>query len=87
MVTATRRRAGSQLELAPLMGDQTGSRERVILISGDQMPGEHGELAGGSDDRSLETAARLDPLIERAKRSRCSTGGPGSLDQHPAHLR
>jgi hypothetical protein len=28
------------------VSDQTGSGERVVLIFGDQMPGEHGELVG-----------------------------------------
>ena len=36
----------STRELAPLVADQTGPGERIVLVGGDQMPGEDCELAG-----------------------------------------
>src|SRR6266576_156840 len=41
---------GAQLELAPLVGDEGGQREGVVLAFDDQVPAQHGEFAGGSDD-------------------------------------
>jgi hypothetical protein len=51
-----------------VVGNQAGSGEAVVLIFGDQMPGEHGELAGGGDDCGLEAAAGFDALVERPQR-------------------
>jgi hypothetical protein len=86
VVTATRRGAGDQLELAALVGDQAGSGESVVLIFGDQMPGEDGHLAGGRDHRGVEAAAGLDALVERPQRPGRSARRPGRLNQHPADL-
>jgi hypothetical protein len=50
------------------------------------MPGEHGQLAGGRDDRGLEAATGLDALVERAERPGRPAGRPGCLNQDAAHL-
>src|SRR3954451_12873092 len=86
VVAAAGWRPGGEFELAPLVADQTGPGERIVLVLGDQMPGEDCEFAGGGDDRDLETAAGLDPLVERPQRSGRAAGGPGRLHQHAAHL-
>ena len=70
IVAAPRWCAGGELEFAPLVGDQAGPGEGVVLIFGHQMPRQDGHLAGGGDDGGLEAAAGLDPLVERPQRPR-----------------
>ena len=53
------RRAGGQLELAALVRDQPRSGEGVVLIFGDQVPGQHRHLPGGCHDRGREAPASL----------------------------
>jgi hypothetical protein len=50
------------------------------------VPAEHGELAGGGDDRDLQSAAGADALVEGAQRTGDACGGEGGLDQHSARL-
>ncbi len=68
------------------MGDQAGAGERVVLLLCDEMPAQHGHLAGGRDGRDLEPAPGLDAAMERPQR----TGGPrraeGGFDEHPSGL-
>lgn len=68
------------------MGHQARAGEGIVLVLGDQVPGEHGHLPCGGHDSFLEPAASLHPLEERAERSRCPGGRPGSLDQDPTHV-
>jgi len=68
------------------VGDERRSGESVVLVLGDQVPSEHGHLAGGGDDSLLEPAAGFDALVERAERAGCPRGGPRGLDQHPADV-
>src|SRR4051812_50153133 len=66
---------GLALELAQLA---LGDRRRavaVVLVLGQQVPGEHGELAGGRADRDLLAAAGGDPGVEGAQRARCADRG------------
>ncbi len=86
VVAATRWRPGRQLQLPPLVGDQAGPGECVVLVLGDQVPGQHRHLPGGRDDRGLESAARLDALVERPQRAGRPARGPGRLDQDSADL-
>jgi hypothetical protein len=39
------RRAGGEFELSALVGDETGPGEGIVLIIGDEMQCEHGQLA------------------------------------------
>ncbi len=78
---------GAELERPELLLGQRRAAERVVLVLDDQVPAEHGELAGGRDDRDLHSAPRADPFIERAQRSWGADGDPGGFDEHPAGVR
>ena len=75
-----------RVEFALFVRHQTGPGERIVLVFGDQVPGQHGHLAGGGDDGGLEAAAGLDPLDRTPAAAGRPAGRPGRLDQHPAHL-
>ena len=78
MVTATGGGAGSQLELAAFVADQARPSERVVLIFGDQVPGQHRQLW------AVATTAVWKPrrALIRSKNAR---NGPGArLADHAA---
>jgi hypothetical protein len=50
VVASPRGAAGGELELAPLVGDQAGPGEGVVLVVDGQVPGQDGQLPGGGDD-------------------------------------
>src|SRR3954463_7410807 len=58
--------AGAQFERADLLAGQRRALEGVVLLAGEEVPEQHGELAGDSDDRDLAAAARADTLVEGA---------------------
>ena len=64
-------RAGAELERAEFAIDDRLSFERVVLLGGEQLPGQRREFAGGRDDRDLSAATLSDALIERAERAGC----------------
>lgn len=86
VVAAPGWRAGGEFELAAFVGDQAGPGEGVVLVLGDQMPGQHGHLPCGRDDGLLEAAACLDPLVERAQRPGCPAGRPRRFNEHAADV-
>ncbi|MDQ0767244.1 hypothetical protein QF027_009879 [Streptomyces canus] len=47
---------GGQLELAAFEGNQARAGESVVLLLGDQVPGDDGDLPGDRDDRDLHPA-------------------------------
>ena len=65
------RRAGGELEPAQLAADEAGAREGVVLAAGEQVPGEHCELAGDGDRRDVAPAPRGDAL----RRTRAAARG------------
>ena len=87
LLAAAGRHPGAELERAELLLGQRRPAEGVVLVLDDQMPAEHGELAGGRDDRDLHPAARADSLIEGAQRPGGADGDPGRFDEHPAGVR
>ena len=64
--------AGLELEPAEFAGDEQRSLVVVVLLLGEQVPGEDRELAGDGDDRDLRSAARLDAQVERVSADRVS---------------
>ena len=79
--------AGFELELAAPVRVQARPGERLVLDFGDEVPAQHGQLAGDGDGRDLEPAAILDASIERAQWTWRLGGGEGGLDEHPTRLR
>ena len=61
-------RAGGELELADLVARHRGLAEGVVLLAGEQVPEQDGELARGGDRGDLRAAAGADALVERAQR-------------------
>jgi hypothetical protein len=45
--------AGAELEFAELVAGARGTREPVVLIAFEQMPEQHGQLAGDSHDKKF----------------------------------
>ena len=78
------RRPGGQLESAPLAPHRAGTLEGVVLATGQQMPGQDGELARDGDGRDMAPAPRGGALRERPQRARDLGGSPGRLDEHVA---
>jgi hypothetical protein len=58
LLAAPRRQAGLQLERAALFDRQRRAGEGVVLVLGDEVPAQLGELAGGRDGGDLGAAAR-----------------------------
>jgi len=74
VVAAPRRRQGGELELAAIVGDQGRPGEGVVLVLGNQMPGQLGHLPRGGHHGDLEPAAPLDSPVERTQRPEGSAG-------------
>jgi hypothetical protein len=57
-----------ELELAALVGVEARTHECVVMVLGDEVPAQHGELAGGRDGGGdLEASPGLDPVVERSE--------------------
>ena len=78
------RRAGRELERAQLAAHEARAREGVVLAAGEQVPGQHGELARDRDGRDVAAAPRGGALREGAQRSGALGRRPGRLDEHVA---
>jgi hypothetical protein len=56
----------------------------VVLAAGENAPEQHGEFAGGRDDRLAMPAARLGARAERVPGPGLQHCAPGGLDERPA---
>src|SRR6266508_31658 len=73
--------SGGQLEEANFLPDQGGAGEGVVLLAGEQMPAQHGELAGHGHGGDVGTSPGPDPLAERPEGPGGPHGRPRRLDQ------
>src|SRR3954452_10650029 len=60
--------AGAQFEGTELFARQRRALEGVVLLAGEQVPEQHGELARDGDDRDLAAAPRTDALVRDRRR-------------------
>jgi putative transposase len=74
--------AGLQFHGAGLVGDQRGARPQIILVLGQQMPAQNGELAGHGDGCDLVAPPGPDADEEGMERSSRPGCRPGRFDQH-----
>ena len=72
---------GLALQRAELALRDRRRGEPVVLLFGEQMPGQDGQLASGRAERDLLAAPRRDPGVERAQRARGADRGVRCLDQ------
>src|SRR5207249_2654746 len=86
-LTTARRRSRSKIELAVLGSDQSWPSPEVVLLVSQQVPCQHGELAGQRHGSDLASAAGADPVEESVQRSWRPSHRPGSLDQHAPGMR
>src|SRR6266511_778048 len=57
--------SGGQLEEPDLLPDERGSGEGVVLLPGEQMPAQDGELSSHGHRGDVGASPRADPLAER----------------------
>jgi transposase InsO family protein len=74
--------AGEQLKPAQLLAGEGGAREGVVLLIGEHVPADDGELAGDGDGGDVGAAAGADALVEGAHRADRPGQVPGRLDEH-----
>ena len=74
-------RSGQQLEPPDLVSGERGRALEVVRVLGQQVPGDHRELAGHVDDRDAGPAAPADPVVERPQWARCPDRRVGGLDE------
>jgi hypothetical protein len=77
--------AGGELERAQLLGPGGGPLERIVLLLGLQVPGDHHELARDGDGGDVRAASGGGALPERAQRPGAACRDPRGLDEHRAH--
>src|SRR5512143_1413153 len=87
VAAAPGRTSGLQFQLAQLPLEQGRSRPGVILPFAQQMPDQHGQLAGGRDGSHLVAALRPDLEEESTSGSGSGAHGPGGFDEHGAGVR
>ncbi len=71
-----------QLQVTPLLRQERGSGERIVLAAGEEVPGQHHDLAGRGHDRDLGAAAGANPLVESAQGTGSPDGCPRRFDHH-----
>src|ERR1700722_97867 len=73
------RLAGEQFHLSELVRQQCRPCPSIVLVLGEQMPGEDSDLASRGESRNLLATSALDANEERPQWSgsmRCRPGGP-----------
>ena len=76
------RPTGLQLHGAQLVGHKCRARPEVVLLLGEQVPAEHGQLARDGDRGDLVAAAGADADEEGVQRARGFCRRPRGLHQH-----
>src|SRR5206468_3827361 len=72
------------LELAALLAHEGRALEAIALAGAEQVPGQHGKLAGDGDERDLRAAPPLDAAEERPQRSGPDDRSVRGLDEQAA---
>jgi len=76
--------AGLALQRAQLALRDRRRAVAVVLVLGQQVPGQHRQLAGGRAQRDLLAAPSRDAGMKRVQRAGCADRGVGGLDEQSA---